>query len=132
MEFTYSKPIVTTYFLLAFISCVFFIAGKIGIFPIMLMITTFVVYFAVKAFQGFFQRGQHEIIPILIYWNIAVMLSLQVVLLFDNKFEYLVLCATMGILIFQLILIYRYKKPNEFILFNVLISMISGVIYFGF
>lgn len=132
MELTYSKPIILVYFLLAFASCVFFIAGEIGILPIMLMISVFMVYFAVKAFQGFFKSGKLEIIPILIYWNIAVLLSLQVVLLFSNDFKYLVLCVTMGLLIFQLIIIYRYERMKELILFNVLISMISGVIYFNF
>lgn len=132
MNVTYAKQITVTYLLLSLGAAILFVIGKISLMPIALGLTLFMLFFGYKAIKGFFEENESDKIDLIIYWGIALQLSLQVALLFLVSKRFELLSVYFIVFIATLILCSRYRKKKELVLLNILISMFSCTIYFNF
>ncbi|PSL05534.1 hypothetical protein CLV48_10344 [Cecembia rubra] len=67
-----------------------------------------------------------------VFWGIAILLSIQVVLLFDTGFKHMLLYVTTFLLILSVFIVYRFEMDKRLYLLLFLISQISGLIYINF
>jgi hypothetical protein len=131
MELTYPKYVAIGYYGLAFLSIVFYSVGVISIFPLVIGLLIISIYFAVKAFAGFFNKTDSPTIDFLIYLGIAIQLSLQTGMLISHNHRFIMLNSSLIVFIAVLIIIYRFKRQKIWIPLNVLIHFISFLIYFN-
>jgi len=131
MELTYPKYVAIGYYGLSFLAIFTYSVGIISIFPLVIGLLIIALYFAVKAFAGFFNKSDSPTIDFLIYYGIAIQLSLQTGMLVSHSHRSIMLYSSLIVFIAVLIFIYRYKRQKIWIPLNVLIHFISFLIYFN-
>lgn len=130
MELSYPKHVAIGYYGLAFLATLFYSIGIISIFPIVIGLTVISLYFMVKAFTGFFNKSDSPTIDFLIYYGIAIQLSLQTGMLFSHNYRLILLYSSLTAFIAVLFFIYRFNRQKILVPMNILIHFISLNIYF--
>ena len=129
MELTYPKYLAIGYYSLSFLAVCAYSVGLISIFPIVIGHLIIGLYFAVKAFAGFFKKSDAPTIDFLIFYGMAMQLSLQTGMLVSHNYRSIMLYSSLIVFITVLILIYRFKRQKIWIPLNIVIHLISFLIY---
>ncbi len=131
MELSYSKYIAIGYYGLAFLAILFYSIGLISIFPFAIGLICISLIFTYKAFLGFFNKSDSPTIDFLIYFGIAIQLSLQTGMLINHNHRLIMLYSSLIVFLAVLFFIYRFKRQKILIPMNILIHFISLNIYFN-
>ena len=129
MELTYPKYLAIGYYCLSFLAVFAYSVGLISIFPFVIGLLIIALYFAVKAFAGFFNKSDSPTIDFLIFYGIAMQLSLQTGMLVSHNYRSIMLYSSLIVFIVVLIFIYRFKRQKIWIPLNIVIHLISFLIY---
>jgi len=129
MELTYPKYLAIIYYGLSFLAVCAYSVGLISIFPIVIGHLIIALYFAVKAFVGFFKKSDAPTIDFLVFYGMAMQLSLQTGMLVSHSHKFLMLNFSLIVFIAVLIIIYRFKRQKIWIPLNIVIHLISFLIY---
>jgi len=129
MEVTFPKYLEIGYYSLSFLAVFSYSVGIISIIPFVIGHIIIALYFAFKAFEGFFNKSDAPTIDFLIFYGIAMQLSLQTGMLVSHNYRLIMLYSSIIVFIVVLIFIYRFKRQKIWIPLNVLIHFISLLIY---
>lgn len=106
---------------------------KISIFPITLGILTFVTYFLFQSIRALFLSKQEGwALNFLIYWALAVVFSMQLILVLTSSFRGFVLLVCFGVLALLLFLAYRYRRETQLSILLLLLLVTTGTFAFSF
>ncbi|PRY88935.1 hypothetical protein CLW00_10355 [Mongoliibacter ruber] len=130
MELNYPKFVAIGYYGLSFLAIFLYSVGLISIFPIVIGLLIISLYFAIKAFAGFFNTSDSPTIDFLIYLGIAVQLSLQTGMFVSHSYRLIMLYSSLIVFVLVLFFIYRFKRNKVLIPMNIVIHFISINIYF--
>jgi len=131
MEVTFPKYVAIGYYFLSFLAVLACSVGIISIFPFVIGHIIIALYFAFKAFAGFFNKSDSPTIDFLIFYGIAMQLSLQTGMLVSHSHRFVMLNSSLIVFIAVLIFIYRFKRQKIWIPLNIVIHLISFLIYFN-
>jgi hypothetical protein len=127
------KPIGIGYFVFGHVMVLFSVLWKISIFPITLGILAFIVYFLVKAIRALFASKQEGwALNFLIFWALALVFSMQLILVLTSSFRRFVLMVCLGVLAVLLFLAYRYRRETQLSLLVLLLLVTTGTFAFSF
>jgi hypothetical protein len=129
MQLTYPKYLAIGYYSLSFLAVCAYSVGLISIFPIVIGLLIIALYFAVKAFGGFINKSDAPTIDFLVFYGMAMQLSLQTGMLVSHNYRSIMLYSSLIVFIVVLILIYRFKRQKIWIPLNIVIHLISFLIY---
>jgi len=127
------KSIGIGYFVFGHVMVLLTVLWKISIFPITLGVLVFIVYFLVQALRALFASKQEGwALDFLIFWAIAVVFSMQLILVLTSSFRGFVLMVCFGVLALLLFLAYRYRRETQLSLFLLLLLVTTGTFVFSF
>ncbi|MCM0041543.1 MAG: hypothetical protein NBV61_02135 [Algoriphagus sp.] len=108
------KPIGIGYFVFGHVMVLLSLLWKISIFPITLGILAFLIYFLVQSIRSLFASKQEGwALNFLIFWALAVVLSMQLILVLTSLFQGFILAFSIGVLALLLFLAYRYRRETQ-------------------
>jgi hypothetical protein len=108
------KPIGIGYFVFGHVMVLLSLLWKISIFPITLGILAFLIYFLVQSIRSLFASKQEGwALNFLIFWALAVVLSMQLILVLTSLFQGFILAVSLGVLALLLFLAYRYRRETQ-------------------
>jgi hypothetical protein len=108
------KPIGIGYFVFGYVMVLLTVLWEISIFPITLGILVIIVYFLMQALRALFASKQEGwALNFLIFWALAVVLSMQLILVLTSLFQGFILAVSLGVLALLLLLAYRYRRETQ-------------------
>jgi hypothetical protein len=129
MEITYPKSVAIGYYAFVFLAIFLYSVEIISVIPIAIGLICVSLFFTYKAFIGFFNKSDSPTIDFLIYYGIAIQLSLQTGMLVGHNYRLIMLYFSLIVFIAVLFVIYRFKRQTFLIPMNILIHFISFNIY---
>ena len=123
------KPIGIGYFVFGHVMVLLTVLWKISIFPITLGILAFLIYFLVQSIRALFASKQEGwALNFLIFWALAVVFSMQLILVLTSSFRGFVLMVCLGVLALLFFLAYRYRRETQLSLL-VLLLLVTTVTF---
>ena len=108
------KPIGIGYFVFGHVMVLLSLLWKISIFPITLGILAFLIFFLVQSIRALFASKQEGwALNFLIFWALAVVFSMQLILVLTSLFQGFILAFSLGVLALLLFLAYRYRRETQ-------------------
>lgn len=108
------KPIGIGYFVFGHVMVLLSLLWKISIFPITLGILAFLIYFLVQSIRALFASKQEGwALNFLIFWALAAVFSMQLILVLTSLFQGFILAFSLGVLALLLFLAYRYRRETQ-------------------
>jgi len=108
------KPIGIGYFVFGHVMVLLSLLWKISIFPITLGILAFLIFFLVQSIRALFASKQEGwALNFLIFWALAVVFSMQLILVLTSLFQGFILTFSLGVLALLLFLAYRYRRETQ-------------------
>lgn len=132
MNYLTSRNFLSVYFAFSIVNTFLFLIGVFGTMPMAIGLTGFVFCFSIGAVKNMLSGSSTKFSYAAVFWGIAILLSIQVVLLFDTGFKHMLLYVTTFLLILSVFIVYRFEMDKRLYLLLFLISQISGLIYINF
>ncbi|WP_304517728.1 hypothetical protein [Cecembia rubra] len=132
MNYLTSRNFLSVYFAFSIVNTFLFLIGIFGTMPMAIGLTGFVFCFAIGAVKNMLSGNNNKFIYAAVFWAISILLSIQVVFLFDPGFKLMLLYGTTFLLILSVFIVYRFEMDKRLYLLLFLISQISGLIYINF
>lgn len=108
------KPIGIGYFVFGHVMVLLSLLWEISIFPITLGILAFLIYFLVQSIRALFASKQEGwALNFLIFWALAVVFSMQLILVLTSLFQGFILAFSLGVLALLLFLAYCYRRETQ-------------------
>lgn len=127
------KPIGIGYFVFGHVMVLLSLLWKISIFPISLGILAFLIYFLVQSIRSLFASKQEGwALNFLIFWALAVVLSMQLILVLTSLFQGFILAVSLGVLALLLFLAYRYRRETQLSFLVWVLVVTTGTFGFSF
>ncbi len=127
------KPIGIGYFVFGHVMVLLSLLWKISIFPITLGILAFLIYFLVQSIRSLFASKQEGwALNFLIFWALAVVLSMQLILVLTSLFQGFILAVSLGVLALLLFLAYRYRRETQLSFLVWVLVVTTGTFGFSF
>ena len=127
------KPIGIGYFVFGHVMVLLSVLWKISIFPITLGILAFLIYFLVQSLRALFVSKQEGwVLNFLIFWALAIVFSMQMILVLTSSFRGFVLMVCLGVLALLFFLAYRYRRETQLSLLVLLLLVTTGTFAISF
>ena len=127
------KPIGIGYFVFGHVMVLLSLLWKISIFPITLGILAFLIYFLVQSIRSLFASKQEGwALNFLIFWALAVVFSMQLILVLTSLFQGFILAFSLGVLALLLFLAYRYRRETQLSFLVWVLVVTTGTFGFSF
>ncbi len=132
MNYLISRYFLSVYFIFSIVSTILFLIGIVGIMPLAIGLTVFIFCFALGAVKSMLTEKHKNLIHASVFWGVAILICIQVVLLYDPSYKLLLLYVTTFLLLLSVIIVCRFGLDKRLYLLLFLISQITGTIYFNF
>jgi hypothetical protein len=126
MEIKYLKRIGLAYLIFAYIAIFLVEIGKISSFPILIGVTLFLLYFLVHAIGNLRITKKRDWVDFAFLWGIPFLISLQVMLLFDNAYQTYALAAFIIVMFSLWFLDFIYERLEGVSIFIFLLSLATA------
>jgi hypothetical protein len=126
MELNNLKPIGVGYLSFAILSAFLYDIGKVSIFPIMICVILFLLYFLINGIIKLRISKKWDWVDFTFLWGIPLLISLQILLLFGDSFKLYSLVFSTIVMFLLWFLAYRYKREGGVSFFIFMLSLVTG------